>query len=521
MAVHTGREDEPPMHEQVAHVMSADPSQYPLDALPECLRHAVTEVCMHLKAPVPMVASAALASLSLACQGQNKVRIPSGTTGSVGLYFLTVAESGERKTSVEKLFTQGITDFESRHMASVERKTLEYEGQLQTWKLTKQILQKQLAKSCAIGTPDEEIAKRLEALASQCPSRPRRPQLIYNDTTPEALLRGLQQNLPSAALFSSEGSSILNGAAARNMPALNALWDAAPMIRVDRVKSDSFSLTNARLTMSIMIQPDLLRQFLARKDGQARSSGLLARMLVAYPPSTQGTRFLNHSTSTYYLPMLRNFHLRITQLLEAYYPPDGKVQSSPCVLDFSPGAADTWRNLYNTVESEVAANKYLSDIRDHAAKIAENLARIAALFHLVDHRDTQIWKDSVDRAAKISNWYLLEFKRLFGENSEMSIEHENAVKLENWLQEFFNKNNQQTYIPKSFIYTNGPNPLRNKRSLENALAILVRAGKIHLAFYGTKHMVVLLYPHFQAKYFQNFNNPIEPSLMLPAQIRYR
>ena len=45
-----------------------EPEPYPLDALPLPIRAAVEEVAGFVKAPVPMVASSALAALSLAIQ---------------------------------------------------------------------------------------------------------------------------------------------------------------------------------------------------------------------------------------------------------------------------------------------------------------------------------------------------------------------------------------------------------------------------------------------------------------------
>ena len=42
------------------------PEEYPLDSLPDTIRAAVEEVAGFVKAPIPLVASSALAALSLA-----------------------------------------------------------------------------------------------------------------------------------------------------------------------------------------------------------------------------------------------------------------------------------------------------------------------------------------------------------------------------------------------------------------------------------------------------------------------
>ena len=481
MAVHTGNEIS--IDELVQIVKSKDSSGYPLDALPCTLRYAVTEVCAILKAPISLAATSAIATLSAACQGHNNVRIPSGVTGSVSLFVLAVAESGERKTSVERRFTQCITDFENLHMASVEQKEQEYEVQDATRRKAIKTLQSKIANSIAQGAPVEELTQRLQAITSQCPIRPRRPQLIYVDSTPEALLQGLHQNLPSAALFSSEGSSILNGNAARNIPALNALWDAATDIRVNRVKSDSFRLHDARLTMSIMIQPDLLRQFLGRKNGEARNSGLLARMLVAYPPSTQGTRTIG-DTPRFHEFWVKSFHTHINKILSQYYSADGRINEKRHTIEFSWEAREAWIHYYNTIESELTANGALADVRDHASKIAENMARMAALFQIIQCQGTDIDIDSIEGAAKICLWHLQEFKRLFGDAQQMSEDYSNARALEKWLREKTQSyyqhqhQHQQFWISKTNIYRYAPPKLRHKIALDKALDILMVEGKI-------------------------------------------
>src|SRR4030095_7172843 len=70
---------------------------YPVDALPMAIRRAVEEVQACVQAPVEMVASSALATASLAAQALADVRRNRTLIGPIGLYFLTVAESGERK----------------------------------------------------------------------------------------------------------------------------------------------------------------------------------------------------------------------------------------------------------------------------------------------------------------------------------------------------------------------------------------------------------------------------------------
>ncbi|MFM9883758.1 MAG: toprim domain-containing protein, partial [Burkholderiales bacterium] len=73
-----------------------EPQPYPIDALPDTIRAAVEEVGGFVKAPLPLVASSALAALSLAAQAHIDIKRADRLQGPTGLYLLTIADSGER-----------------------------------------------------------------------------------------------------------------------------------------------------------------------------------------------------------------------------------------------------------------------------------------------------------------------------------------------------------------------------------------------------------------------------------------
>jgi len=62
-------------------IAKVEPEPYPLDALPASIRAAVEEVQGFTKAPIPLVASSALAALSLAIQAHADVKRAEKLTG--------------------------------------------------------------------------------------------------------------------------------------------------------------------------------------------------------------------------------------------------------------------------------------------------------------------------------------------------------------------------------------------------------------------------------------------------------
>jgi len=63
--------------------------------------------------PLPLVASGALANLSLACQTLANVARDNYLVSPVSLYFLVIASSGERKSAADNVFSKAIRQWEA------------------------------------------------------------------------------------------------------------------------------------------------------------------------------------------------------------------------------------------------------------------------------------------------------------------------------------------------------------------------------------------------------------------------
>lgn len=335
------------------------------------------------------------------------------------------------------------------------------------------------------------------------------PKVFFSDTTPESLVHKLATGWPSAILQSSEASIILAGHAAKNLGFLNTLWDGSE-IEVDRRNGESFVVRDAQLSASLMVQPGVIQRFISKNNGMARDVGFLARSLICAPVSTQGTRFTTglepESTKN-----LDKFTEMTRQILRDYYSDEGVLCSEQIVLEFSPEGVNFWRNFYNWLESRLGPSGYYSDIADFASKIGENIARLAAIFHVMDgKKGNVIDKTTVVQAINIAGWYLDEFKRLLGEPQQLSEEFTNARLLERWLNEKCTKR-QSLNIPKNYVRTHGPNHIRKKLVLDGALSQLTSEGKLQMAIYN-KTQIVCLNPQFfgirQRGYLEPDPNPL-------------
>lgn len=321
------------------------------------------------------------------------------------------------------------------------------------------------------------LKNQLKDHLAKKPLRPRRVTFLLRDATKEAITWRLNIECPSVGLMSDEGGQILNGRAADNLTLLNNLHSGGELI-VDRRDSESYSVKGARLTLSIMVQEKTFKKFLATRGELARDNGLLARCLMAYPPSTQGTRE-DWSIEEAQWPHLETFQKRLTELLEMTQTAVCETGSQRTLLEFSPDAKILWVSFANHIERNLNPGGMYSDVRDAASKTAEHTARMAALFHFFEGRAGDIQRDSVEQACQICEWYLGEFKRIFYTTPAIPQAELDATALDSWIRNVFTVRGEYI-IKRNIVRQFGPNQLRNKSRLESAISILVYAGRIRM-----------------------------------------
>lgn len=125
--------------------------QFPLERVPEIIRNAIIGAGSKTKAPVPLIFASAMAPVSLLCQGLTDVSPAEGLTFPVSCNFCTVAESGERKSTVDKLFMAPIHEFEREAGIRYSNAIQLYETEREIWeeelKALKSRLNKQVKKT--------------------------------------------------------------------------------------------------------------------------------------------------------------------------------------------------------------------------------------------------------------------------------------------------------------------------------------------------------------------------------------
>jgi hypothetical protein len=466
------------------------PNPYPTHALPGLVCSTALELQAKTQTPFELVAPALIAAMSLACQNSIVVRRPNGMQSCCSAAVLLFALSGDRKTTVDREVMQPFYLHEAKQ-ADICMKLREiYDAQIEVWNAERKALwaaiegaTKKKGDACCLKLQLAEMIKNK-------PQKPRTVKLIYNNATPQALLYGLFEKFPSAGLMSDEAGTIFDGKAFGDLGMLNKLWDGSP-ITVDRRTSDSFTVQNPRLTMCLMVQPAIFQKYLERHGDEARSYGFFARFLVAAPISNQGTRFI-YSEQTAEPVFLPQFHARITEILERNLIDIDNGNANPKVLEFSPEAKKRWIHAYNTIESMLAAGGPLTDIRDFASKAAENIARLAAVFHFFVGEEGDISYEMVDRASCIVTWHTEEAKRLFGAAPEVPQEEADARLLLEWMVQH-GRDHGMSSIMKNQVRKNCPYALRKDKRFDVALDFLMKFDQVRQILMPGKGKALVAY----------------------------
>jgi putative DNA primase/helicase len=179
-----------------------EPEPYPLDALPETVRAAVEEVRAFTKAPIPLVASSALAALSLVVQAHADVKRAEKLTGPVGLFLLTIAESGERKSTCDGFFMQEIRDYEANQAEGAKPLVKDFNATKEAWEAKRGGIKEKIRSLAKMARSTHEQEAALRDLEHDKPEPPRVPRLIYGDATPEALKWNLAMGWPAGGVVS-------------------------------------------------------------------------------------------------------------------------------------------------------------------------------------------------------------------------------------------------------------------------------------------------------------------------------
>ncbi len=443
---------------------------YPIQELGPVLGDAAAAIARKVQTPDAIAAQAVLAAASLATQAHADVLMPYGQTRPLSLFLVTVAASGDRKSTADNEALWPIRRREETLGLYHSQEILDWLVTHAAWAAEK----RKIEGDRKLGFEDRKCA--LTTLGPE-PDPPLRPVLTSAEPTFEGLIKAWPVMPAALGVFTAEGGQFTGGHAMsaenrlRTAAGFSVLWDGQPVTRVRALDGVS-SLRGRRLAMHLMVQPDAAAEFLA--DPVLRDQGLLSRVLVAAPDSIAGTRRYRAPSPADETP-LQTYRTRILALLEAPWPisADRAQGLQPRTLRLTEAACDQWREFYDHVEEQCGPAGGLRNVRDFAAKVAEHAARIGGVLTIVDDMNaSEVSATTIGRAITLADWYVAEASRL-QRAARTDPKLLRAQALLDWLRSYGSNE-----IEFRDVLRLGPAPTRTKDAAEAALSILKAHGWI-------------------------------------------
>ena len=434
---------------------------YPMDALGKFsgAAHAIQRV---IKAPDAICGQSILAGLALVAQAHADISID-GRRRPISCFFVTVGETGERKSAVDDVAKWPHSKYERALEENYLHEHSEWEMEHRAWKHTR----------------DDELKKKkgkheklafLQEIGDE-PQEPPCPAILLEEPTYEGMIKILQNGHPSIGLFTDEGGRFMGGHAMNSDNALktaagmSSLWDRGEAKRT-RAGDGHSSIYGKRVSMHLMLQ-GIVAEMLMSND-IFREQGWLSRMLISWPDSTVGKRSYVED-DIFMDPAVKAYQAACLTLLERT-PLNPERRLDPPILMLSPTAKRVWIPFHDYCDKEAVNGGELEAARGLANKAPEHAARLAGVLTVM-HGGSEITTEYIEAGITLANYYLGEAVRI-ADAGQIKQPLKDAELLLQWI-----KARGFSYVYPALIYQKGPSRrLRTKEAALKAIQILEEHG---------------------------------------------
>lgn len=446
---------------------------FPLDKLSPRLCAAIEAVVDIVQVPVPIAAQSILGACSLVAQTRIMVELPTREVVPASLYLLTVAASGDRKTSADKLALGPVYEHERELRRGYE--TTQHQFQIE-----KAAYDAAITKAKRDGGKDRQIVRANMEACGKPPHPPALPMLLVDEATMEGITKLLDEAYPSIGLFSDEGAKMLGGYSmheerqASTGAQLSQLWDGKPIKRV-RGTDVTKILDGRRASLHLMVQPGVATKLFSNKA--LRDQGMMSRMLVAYPTSIKGQRLWCEPDQSSY-DALEAYQSRLRGLLQQAF---ARMHPESRELEFTtvqlqPEARSLWIAFSDSMERQQTVDGPLAEVSDLASKMAQHALRMAAVVAYFEGGESScqqgITPAAMSAGIALGEYYLAEAVRLFNAGS-VSEDSENAQALIDFI-----RKEKLPLVGLRWLSRNAPKQVRPAEVLKRAVLLLSDNGHL-------------------------------------------
>lgn len=373
------------------------PHPYPVDELPPIIRDAVYAIAEKVKAPIALAGQCVIGAAIYLALTRADAKDSIGDQMPVSTAMLSLADSGDRKSSCHKLAFLPIGNQQQDLAREQARQLKEYNEGMK-------------------GLKGKELKEYQDSN-----SVPPDTTTIYSDVTFERIAGDLIAGKPVVFWDTDEGGQMLGGASLKadtrvaTIGGMTKLLDDGSVSRM-RSRSNaevSGSAFNRRFTIHLMAQEIAVQE--ALRDPLLRGQGFLPRFLLTAPESLKGKRTLTWEEYQKQQQRgnddirLKRYWARASEIMETkeYIDPDTS-EVAPPMYELTREADRLWWEFFNATEKESGrfgelgqVSVFVSRVGDQARKIATALA----VFEKLDHVDADCMKSAIALVKhSISEW---------------------------------------------------------------------------------------------------------------------
>ena len=340
---------------------------FPSEVFPEQIRQIINRTRTCLNFPLDYICPALIFASSIALGNAIAVEIKKGWKEKAIFYMAIVGEPGTNKSSC--------LEFAIEPLRKIDRDNLKtYKKKLKQYEVTK-------------NDPDKNI------------EQPVYGQIVLSDITVEGFLKQHLNTPRGLAIYADELMGFVKSfsryRSGNDEEIWTQLYTGVPII-VNRLHSDSFSVSNPFVGIIGGVQPGLLRKF---ADGKT-DSGFIYRWLFAYPDKRTFSRFQDDEIDDH---TMNQWETIIDTIRRIRY--NGKTT----VIRLSPEAYDLYKQWYNTGREtmEHASTSYIGI----TTKMERYCARFALILEVLRYTCgqsdlTSISAQSMKDAFKLTYYFI-------------------------------------------------------------------------------------------------------------------
>jgi hypothetical protein len=444
---------------------------FPVDKLGQLLGDAARGINDRVQAPLAICANSVLATATLSVQAHADVILPIGENRQkpISAYFVTIAETGERKTECDFHAMWPVRKREKQLRDEYDAKREAYVNDKLAWDKARDAAVKQ-------GKGNRAAIKAALDKIGPPPIPPLEPMLTSTEPTYEGLCKQFPTHHPSLGIFNNEGGQFIGGHGMkdenklRTAAGLSGLWDGEPARRV-RAGDGATIFPGRRLSGHIMAQPAV--SGILFNDPLLLGQGLLSRLFVVRPESAAGTRMPRQEKSET-SDHLKKYGDALFKIMERVPPTkNGKANElEPRAVPLSTEGVTRWFEFVAHVEKSIGQGGALEPVKGFANKLPEHAARLAAVLALVENINAhEISVDDLERGIALAEHYATEALRVF-EFSRANADLVLAQRLLHWMQ----KKWPEPVISLPDIYQRSLNAIGDKATAVKLVTVLVDHG---------------------------------------------